>query len=644
MQKVITRVGTLLLILLQLCFSSACRPSIVIPPPPTASPQTPLPPTATQPVSCILRFEFSATSDYANFEIYNPEYVLSFDFVSISGDPASYDFTGNGMALNQEIESAEDGESVGITVDYEFDAVACAGTLDFKLQSGALNGSSARIYRFVDGEYQLIREVEYRRSASLDGAMFLEFTLDLGGVAQALPENPTPMSDIPPSEAATIIFYNGIVLTIDENFTQAQALAVQGDKILSVGSDSEVLAYQGTSTIMINLHGKTLMPGFIDGHSHILINAGTLDQTIEDNQELALSWGITSLSEMRGESEFIQDLMDLEAEGRLRVRVSVFATYNYGVYDPVTHGVFIAGDGWYPEHDPIIGKNLMLQIPGLKIFVDGSGNAGRGCPAMSEPYDPISQSQDWFQVCLSEYGDLYWDPAELNRTVAELQDAGYRVAFHAMGDRAIEVTLDAIEFALDGRPNDLYRHQIQHSSTVRDDQIQRYIDLDVLSSVRGYFNTCDQDDYRNDAASNRYAFPGLGVHAYLETDNGWRAELSAGDAIPQKFGNPLMHLYGIVTHEQLAQDGSICTPDPWIANKIVTVEEALRWMTIEGAYAVSREDVLGSLEPGKFADIIILSNNPLAVEPRQLKDLEVWMTMVGGETEYCKPGQEAYCP
>ncbi|MCK4637022.1 MAG: amidohydrolase family protein, partial [Methanomicrobia archaeon] len=58
----------------------------------------------------------------------------------------------------------------------------------------------------------------------------------------------------------------------------------------------------------------------------------------------------------------------------------------------------------------------------------------------------------------------------------------------------------------------------------------------------------------------------------------------------------------------------------------------------------SQEDVIGTLEPGKYADLVILSGNPMAVDPNTIKDLEVWMTMVGGNVEYCAPGQEELCP
>jgi predicted amidohydrolase YtcJ len=234
---------------------------------------------------------------------------------------------------------------------------------------------------------------------------------------------------------------------------------------------------------------------------------------------------------------------------------------------------------------------------------------------------------------------LYWEQAELNQVVAAAQAAGYRAAFHAMGDKGIEAALDAIEYALDGEPNEDHRHQIQHSSVLEEDLIDRYQSLDILSSLRGFFPTCYQDD---PVSGNRYALPGLGVHAYLETDFGWTVDPDNKYAIRNP--NAMMALHSLVTHKQILEDGTICNPEPWLVQRVITVEQALRIMTTEPAYAVSQEDYLGSLKPGKFADMIILSDNPLTIDPDDLKDLEVWMTMVGGQTEYCAPGQEAYCP
>jgi predicted amidohydrolase YtcJ len=88
---------------------------------------------------------------------------------------------------------------------------------------------------------------------------------------------------------------------------------------------------------------------------------------------------------------------------------------------------------------------------------------------------------------------LYLSQEEMNQVVAAAQAAGFRVAFHAMGDRAIDTVLNAIEYALNGESNERYRHQSHHNSLVRPDQLRRYVDLDALASVRGYFNTCDQE-------------------------------------------------------------------------------------------------------------------------------------------------------
>jgi hypothetical protein len=171
--------------------------------------------------------------------------------------------------------------------------------------------------------------------------------------------------------------------------------------------------------------------------------------------------------------------------------------------------------------------------------------------------------------------------------------------------------------------------------------------LDILASVRGAFNTCETDWY--EAAfgedyyawnATRYELANLGVHTYLEGDYG------SGDIYDLTRCNPLNpipSLYGYVTHQQLRSDGSACKPPEWLARHKISVERALEMMTIEPAYAVSMEDYIGSIKPGKFADLIILSDDPLTIDPDKLIDLKVWMTMVNGEAKYCAQGHEEYC-
>ena len=224
-------------------------------------------------------------------------------------------------------------------------------------------------------------------------------------------------------------------------------------------------------------------------------------------------------------------------------------------------------------------------------------------PARRSPYSELSISSDWYpQSCGTINGDLYWDQTELNQVVADAQAAGYRVAFHAMGTLGIETALNSIEFALAGESNLIYRHQIQHSSSLEPDLIERYVTENILSSVRGYFNTCSQDFYLTayepqpyEWISSRYALPGLGVHAYLETDT-----TAGGDPtgmLSSHFSpNSMVHLFGLVTRKQIQADGTFCTPDPWVAQHTISVDQALYMMTYEPAFAVSPGRCLGNLD------------------------------------------------
>ena len=427
----------------------------------------------------------------------------------------------------------------------------------------------------------------------------------------------------------------------------AQAVAIRGSLIQAVGSDEAVLAFKGGETKVINLQGGTLMPGFVEGHTHYTRNGWEDGTPLDEMMQNLLAFGLTSIAEMHSTDDYINAMLEAETNGEMDVRMNIFAEYNCGFLE---NGKSIECISWYRDNDPILDPTKMVRIPGVKIFVDGSGQPGRGCAYKSFPW-PESIVEIWptvWETCGSPYGDLYLNEKQLTKVIKDIQERGYRAAFHTMGDAAIEIVLNSIETALDGEPNALYRHQIQHNSQLRPDLIDRYVQLDVLASVRGAFNTCDAEEYvamfgEDHYAwnANRFALAALDVHAYAEGDFG-RGDFN--DPTRANPLNPIRSLYGLVTHQQVRADGSVCEPPEWIARHKISVQRALEMLTIEPAYAVSMEEHIGSIKPGKFADLIILSDDPLKIDPDQLGDLSVWMTMVNGEAKYCAAGHKAICP
>ena len=85
-------------------------------------------------------------------------------------------------------------------------------------------------------------------------------------------------------------------------------------------------------------------------------------------------------------------------------------------------------------------------------------------------------------------------------------------------------------------------------------------------------------------------------------------------------------------------------PEPWMTAQTITIEEAIRLLTADAAYGAFEEDVKGTLTPGKLADLIVVSANPLEIPPEQLFDLDVLVTVVGGETVYCAQASAEFCP
>jgi predicted amidohydrolase YtcJ len=211
-------------------------------------------------------------------------------------------------------------------------------------------------------------------------------------------------------------------------------------------------------------------------------------------------------------------------------------------------------------------------------------------------------------------------------------------AIHALGDRAVELAQNAIASALHGQPN-ANRHRIEHNTVIRPEQLSRYGEIGILPVVYALYPSCDPW-WEVPAAYRSWEWP-------------WRALLDANPGLPiawhgdDPYSNrvrPLDELYSFLTRDDVNNEGEVCPAAEWQEAHRITAEEALPMMTVHAAYALFREDEVGSLEAGKYADLIILSDNPLAVTPQAMMEMEVWMTMVGGRTVFCMAGREELCP
>ncbi|MGH8614205.1 MAG: amidohydrolase family protein [Gammaproteobacteria bacterium] len=412
------------------------------------------------------------------------------------------------------------------------------------------------------------------------------------------------------------IYYNGALVTMETDQPAAQAIAIQAEKILAVGSDADVLALRGASKQVVDLHGRALLPGFVDAHTHVLNDAALQNMSLDEAQFFALRNGITTLGDLYVDRPFAREIQDFNASGNLRVRTSLYLVWN-------TNCGKVLGN-WYKEFPPTHAPGEMLRVNGVKIFTDG-GSCGH--VALSFELTPGEGT-----------GDLWLTQEQLNGAVKEAQNAGYQVAIHAIGDRAIAQALSAIAFALNGQPN-TFRHRIEHVSVIPPELIPRFGEIGAIPVLNGEYPSCHPfgpdipqayRDWEWPWAELRAANPGLPV--------AWHSDY------PFLSINPFVHLYGFVTRKDVLNSYSSCTPRQWLRDDTLTVQDALSIMTIESAYALFREEEVGSLRPGKYADLIVVSRNPLTVAPEELKDIKPLLTMIGGRIEFCEMRQEALCP
>ncbi|MBI4305747.1 MAG: amidohydrolase [Chloroflexi bacterium] len=254
-----------------------------------------------------------------------------------------------------------------------------------------------------------------------------------------------------------------------------------------------------------------------------------------------------------------------------------------------------------------------LRVGAMKIFTDGSLIVKTA--ALCEPYegDP------------DRLGDDFKPPEEITRAVVKANAAGWQVAIHAVGDRAIGNALNAIEAALTRNPRKDARHRIEHATTMRPELVDRFVKLGVVPVVQPAFAHYFGDTYQQHLGPRRAAHA-LPFRTLL--DRGLQVAGSSDCSV-----TPFSPLVGI----KCAVVRNTLSERPFWPEHAVTLDEALAMYTWRGAYATFEEKVKGTLSAGKLADIVVVGDDPRKVPPEELDRIPVQMTIMGGEVVYKAP-------
>ncbi|MEN6560836.1 MAG: amidohydrolase [Acidobacteriota bacterium] len=314
--------------------------------------------------------------------------------------------------------------------------------------------------------------------------------------------------------------------------------------------------------------------------------------------------GVTSVCEMADARSF-ETFRELERRGRLSTRVSV--------YIPITEVDVLAR----LKIKPPLG-DAYLQLAGLKGFVDGS--LGSSTAYFFEPYADDPKTSGLLN------GQMF-PPGVMERRILEADRAGLQLAVHAIGDRAVSMLLDMVEkaVAVNG-PRDR-RWRVEHAQHQRPADIARFGRLGLAASVQPYHAIDDgrwaESKIGPERVKTAYPFESLRrAGAVLAFGSDWTvAPLS-----------PILGIYAAATRRTL--DGK--NPGGWVPAEKVSVEEAVRAYTVNGAWAQFAEAAKGTIAPGKAADLVVLDRDIFTIPAEEIERTSVRMTIFDGRVVYGK--------
>ncbi len=318
--------------------------------------------------------------------------------------------------------------------------------------------------------------------------------------------------------------------------------------------------------------------------------------------------GLTRVHSAGGDFEYLDLFEELRRAGQQSLRF--YIAYFLNPPELRAQDVTAINAARKKFHDDWIDANV------VKMMIDGVVESHTA--AMLEPYsdDP------------STTGKLFWDPAKYTFAVTELDSAGLQLFTHAIGDYGVRTALDAYEHAQHVNHTQDRRPRIEHIETIAAADIARFGKLGVIASMQPLHSYPDADTLdiwaRNagpDRASRAWAWKSI------DNDGG---HLAFGSDWPVVTLNPWEGVQTAVTRQ--TTEGK---PDAgFVPEQRLTVAETVRGYTLDAAYAGRREKTEGSIEPGKLADLIIVSQDIFEIDSHRLAETKVLTTIVGGRVVY----------
>ncbi|MFU8878047.1 MAG: amidohydrolase [Wenzhouxiangellaceae bacterium] len=315
--------------------------------------------------------------------------------------------------------------------------------------------------------------------------------------------------------------------------------------------------------------------------------------------ERMISLGLTGVHEAGTSLGALRRYLQRDAADKLPIRIHALADGDSAALDSLC------------RLGPV--QTGRVSMRGVKLYGDGAlGSRGA---AMLEDYsdDPGNR------------GLLFESDSEMQRMVDKVMGCGLQVAIHAIGDRANRQVIDAIIEGQRRFSDNPGRHRVEHVQIIHRDDIPRLAEAGIIASMQPTHATSDMRWAEQRVGAERL----FGAYAWQRI-RAAGGRLAFGSDFPVEEVDPMLGLYAAVTRQDL--DGE--PPGGWLPDQRVTPEVALAGFTIDAAYAGFAENEVGSLEPGKHADFVVLDQDLLTIDASEIPQIKVLSTWLDGRVVY----------